>query len=141
MINGSTIVERESAYLIPRLRDLAFSVDIRYTFTLFSSWCIIQHKFKKNSLYITCKKGWSRWFIFFLLWGLSAFGHIPEKKKTIIWIQSFPLILCSNSLKHVVILVINFFLLFFRWRGNYLKKLIKNVRYYFLFKMLYNVTW
>ncbi|KAF3456915.1 hypothetical protein FNV43_RR01569 [Rhamnella rubrinervis] len=27
----NTIVEREAAYLVPRLRDLAFSVDIRYT--------------------------------------------------------------------------------------------------------------
>lgn len=27
---GSTIVERDAAYLVPRLRDLAFSVDVRY---------------------------------------------------------------------------------------------------------------
>lgn len=30
----STIAEREAAYLVPRLRDLAFSVDIRYSYYL-----------------------------------------------------------------------------------------------------------
>ena len=30
LINDSTIVERDAAYLVPRLRDLAFSVDIGY---------------------------------------------------------------------------------------------------------------
>lgn len=28
--NTSTVVERDAPYLVPRLRDLAFSVDIRY---------------------------------------------------------------------------------------------------------------
>lgn len=34
--NGSTVVEKDAAYLVPRLRDLAFSVDIRY-----SHWCYL----------------------------------------------------------------------------------------------------
>lgn len=33
---GSTVVEKDAAYLVPRLRDLAFSVDIRY-----SHWCYL----------------------------------------------------------------------------------------------------
>ncbi|KAK6232548.1 hypothetical protein SCA6_002621 [Theobroma cacao] len=32
LTDGSTIVERDAAYLVPRLRDLAFSVDIRFSY-------------------------------------------------------------------------------------------------------------